>query len=896
MKKRTLKIIILMFVIMASGCLRSIGPGNVKDSDILINFNNKANFGSVILKEGWNVASSSNINDDGGALSEPGYLTSGWYIASIPKTVMAVLVDNGVYKAPYFGKNLADIPGVNPHGLDVSAVAMPPNSPFRDSWWYRTEFEIVDMGNGSRFWIDFKGINYRANIWLNGSKLADSKDVCGTYRQYEFEVTNFLKEGRNALAVEVFAPRNKDLAFSWVDWNPVSPDRNMGIWRDVVLRKSGPVAVRYPHVTSDLPLPDTDMADLTVSADLVNALDRQIKGSLTGAIENIQFSKEVVLSPNETKTVVISKTDCPKLHIQNPRLWWPAKVGEQNLYDLGIEFVIDGEVSDMQKTRFGIREITYVIEEPNSRVFSINGERVLIRGAGWAPDMMLRSDPDRIKTELKYVADMNLNTVRLEGKHEVDRFYELCDEIGILVIAGWCCCHHWEHWRKWDKEDYLVAKLSQHDQVRRVRNHPCMLAWMNGSDNPPPPDVEKMYLKVLDDLGWNNPTISSATETPTKISGKSGVKMTGPYEYVPPVYWYQDKKRGGAHGFNTETSPGPAIPPIESLVQMLPPEHLWPIDDYWNFHAGRSQFADIEIFSRALDQRYGKSVSAKDFSIKSQAMTYEGQRAMFEAFGRNKYEATGVIQWMLNDAWPSIIWHLYDYYLRPAGGYFGTKKACEPLHIQYSYDDRSVMIVNSLYEDFKDLKARAVVYDIEMNEKFNLEKIVDVQKDAVAFVLTVPKTDDISDTYFLRLTLLGKSGEERSDNFYWLSKKPDEMSWAGSTWYYTPVKSYADMKDLQELPKVDLDAVALIEKNGKVNITIKNSGNSLAFMVRLRMIDGVSKEEILPVFWDDNYFSLLPGEMKTIAAEYQTDFVSNQKTMINISGWNINDQSVGLDE
>jgi exo-1,4-beta-D-glucosaminidase len=280
-------------------------------------------------------------------------------------------------------------------------------------------------------------------------------------------------------------------------------------------------------------------------------------------------------------------------------------------------------------------------------VFKINGKNILIRGAGWAPDMLLRSTPERQEAEIRYVRDMNLNTIRLEGKMEDEHFLELCDRYGILLQAGWCCCDHWETWAAWDAEDYTVSAESLKDQIRRLRSHPSLFDWLNGSDGPPPPKVEEMYVKVLKDLQWPNPFQSSATAKSTTVTGPTGLKMTGPYEYVAPSYWLTDTKRGGAHGYNTETGPGPAVPPLESLRKMLPKEHLWPIDEVWDFHAGGGAFRNLKVFTEALNARYGTAASVEDYVLKAQVLAYEGQRAMFEAFGRNKYTSTGVIQWML---------------------------------------------------------------------------------------------------------------------------------------------------------------------------------------------------------------------------------------------------------
>ena len=396
-----------------------------------------------------------------------------------------------------------------------------------------------------------------------------------------------------------------------------------------------------------------------------------------------------------------------------------------------MEFEANGAVSDHSSTEFGIREITSDFNSVGGRAFHINGKNILIRGGGWTPDLMLRETSQRLHDEFRYVRDMGLNTIRLEGKLETQEFFDLADRQGILVMAGWCCCDFWERWPRWQPQDFEIAKQSLRDQIYRLRSHPSLVMWLNGSDNPPPPDVEQMYLDVEKELFWPNPVVSSATGKKTSVTGDSGVKMTGPYEYVAPSYWEVDTPQGqpdrkqcnpggcgGAYGFNTETSMGPAVPPVESIRAMVGKDHMWPIDDVWNYHAGGGEFKTIGVFSEALANRYGKSDNVEDFATKSQLQTYEGVRAMYEAYSRNKYQATGVIQWMLNNAWPSMIWHLYDYYLRPGGGYFGAKRAMEALHPIYGYDDHSIWVVSSQYEDAKGLKLTTKIYNLDMTEKF----------------------------------------------------------------------------------------------------------------------------------------------------------------------------------
>ncbi len=686
----------------------------------------------MLLRQGWTIQSSTDVREGGDLISTPWFNPRGWYNATLPSTVLSALVRDRVYPDPYEGMNLRSIPGTfYPIGSNFSGIEMPPDSPFRHSWWYRTNFKLSADYKGKTIWLGFDGISFRANVWLNGHQIVSADKLAGTWRLFEFNVTSeALPDATNSLAVEIFPPLPHDLATTFVDWNPQPPDKNMGLWRDVYISATGPAAIRFPSVSTHFNLPSTEVADLTVRAEVKNGENRVVEGVLKGAIESIEFSQPVRLNPHETRVVHFTPDQFPQLKVKNPRLWWPVQAGEQNLYPLELQFEVDGKVSDTSKIRFGIREVTSELDSQGHRLFHINGKNILVRGGGYSFDMLLRSTPEQQEATLKYVRDMNLNAVRFEGKLEDDHFLELCDREGILVLAGWCCCDHWERWQSWDDEDYVVAAASLRDQLRRLARHPSVFDWLYGSDNPPPPDVERMYLGIIKEVEWPNPYQSSATAKTTPVTGATGVKMTGPYDYVVPSYWLTDTKYGGAHGFNTETSPGPAPPPIESLRRMLPEDKLWPINPEWNYHAGGGVFGTIQLFTDALDARYGKANSVEEYAKKAQMMAYEGERAMFEAYGRNKFTSTGVIQWMLNNAWPSMIWHLYDWYMRPGGGYFGTKKANEPLHVQYSYDDRSIVVVNSFMKPFSGLKVTAKVYNIDMAEKFSKEATSDVAENS----------------------------------------------------------------------------------------------------------------------------------------------------------------------
>jgi exo-1,4-beta-D-glucosaminidase len=856
----------------------------------------------LLLRKGWSIESSEHVRADGKALSMPGFSTRGWYRATLPSTVVSALVSGRLYPDPNFGTNLRTLPGASyPIATNFSNVPMPPESPFRSSWWFRADFQVPAEFAGKTVRLHFDGINFRANVWLNGRQIAASDKMAGAWRLFEYDVTGVARPGQmNALAVEIFPPSPEDLAITFVDWNPQPPDKNMGIWRDVRLSAGGPVALRWPQVVTKLNIPKNDQAELTVSADLRNDSNKPVKGLLKCSIDAIEFSQGVTLAPGETKEVVFDPARYLQLNLANPRLWWPTQTGPQNLYPLNMAFSIGGKVSDQAAIRFGVRQVASYIDELKHRRFQVNGKDILIRGAGYSFDMMLRSTPENQEAQLQYVRDMNLNSIRLEGKLEDTHFLDLCDEYGIIVLAGWCCCDHWERWKAWDDEDRLIANESLKDQIHILRHHASVFNWMNGSDNPPPADIEKGYLNILEGYRWPDGVMSSATEQPTTVSGETGVRMTGPYEYLAPSYWLLEKKdRGGAHGFNTETSCGPAVPPIESLKQMLPGDHLWPIDATWNFHAGGGVFRDLHVFTEALNTRYGAATGIEDYAQKAQVMAYEGHRAMFEAYGRNKYTSTGVIQWMLNNAWPSMIWHLYDYYLRPGGSYFGAKKGCEPLHVQYSYDDASVVVVNSYYKAFPGLKVKARIFNLDMTEKFSKEAGLDVGEDSSMRVFTIPALSGLSSTYFLRLDLLGAKGESLSSNLYWLSTKKEELDWEHSAWYYTPTKVFDDLTALQTLPQVELKMASTSKVQGErgiTRVTVENPGKNIAFFVRLK-VDKPSGEEVLPVLWQDNYFSLLPGEKREVTATYKLKDLAPagqgpeaSKTLqpvLEVSGWNI---------
>jgi len=851
------------------------------------------------LHSGWRMESACKTSAKADAISTPGFDDSKWHPAVVPGTVVGTLVTDKTLPDPNYGENLKSFPGAfNDNKHQAANLDMPAGSPFRCSFWFRTEFAAPAEYADRLVWLNFLGINYRANIWLNGKQLANRDEVAGAYRAYEFRVSDLLnKTGKNALAVEIFTPEKKDLALTWVDWNPTPPDKDAGMWREVFLTSSGAVSLRHPFANAKLSS-DYKSAMLILSAELRNAAEHPMKVKFEVQLSGILLTQSVELAAKESRIVRFSPDQYPQLKLNDPHLWWPYQMGEPYLYKARFWVNVADAPSDSAEVNFGIREVTSELTETGGRLFKVNGKRVLIRGAAWAPDMLLRWDSNKVAADLAYVKDMGLNTIRLEGKVDREEFFEGTDRLGILVMPGWICCDMWEHWNKWTPETRKIAAASLVDQISRLRNHPSVFVWLYGSDGPPPAEIETMYLDILKQLEWPNPTVSSASATPTKVTGKSGVKMTGPYEYVPPMYWLSDKNAGGAWGYNTETSPGPAIPPKESLEKFIPENHLWPIDDYWNFHAGGERFTTIDVFRDALEKRYGAPTSLDDFERKAQAMTYDNERSMFEAYGRNKYVSTGVIQWMLNNAWPSLIWHLYDYYLVPAGGYFGTKKAMEIVHVQYDYDTDSVSVVNGKYEDLKGYKVSAKLYNIDAKEAASMDKTIDLNADAATKAFDLPKPANLSTTYFLKLQLHDASGALVSDNFYWLSTKPDTMDWKHKKdTVYTPQKDFADLTGLNSLPQVKLDVGAIGNTAGEANevrVHIKNPSNAVAFMVHLRLSKRETGEDVTPIFWSDNYFSLMPGEEKNVAGQFATSSLVGKHAVLTVDGYNVTPVTDGI--
>jgi len=846
----------------------------------------------------WQIQSSAKAQQGGADISSPGYAARGWYPVSGRATVMAGLLENGTYKDVFYGDNLR-------------AVQVPDASGnlFVNPWWYRSTFTLAGGAPGLRTLLRSNGIIASADVWVNGHLVADHAAVAGAYPVHEFDVTRWVHAGANTLALRVHpADPRRSLSIGWVDWNPTPPDNNMGPWRGVDIVRTGPVELRYPQVTSVLSLPGLARAALSVKVQAHNLDAVAHTATITGEVAGVSLRRTIRLAPGQTQTVSFSPKSDPGLDLSHPRIWWPAGMGAHSLYSLQMVATVDGATSDRAGTTFGIRSVSSRLTRQGYRQFLVNGEPVLIRGAGWAPDMFLRSDPRRMEAEFSYIRNLGLNAIRSEGKLEDARFYDLADRDGIMVLAGWQCCDKWESAAKtggapWDAADEKVAAASMASEARLLRNHPSVIGFLIGSDNAPPPAIAKMYVDTLHAEDWPMPIVAAASDQATAVTGPSGMKMAGPYAWVPPAYWYADKL-GGAFGFDSEVSAGADIPRLEDLTRMLSPqelEALWKYPQLRQYHASAawSPFAKITPFDTALAKRYGAPRSLADYVAKAQLENYDNVRAQFEAFNARMDAATpstGMVYWMLNNAWPSLHWHLYDYFLNPAGAYFGAKKANEPLHIQYSYDTRAIMLVNHTLTDEHGLQASIRVRNLDGSVLY-AQRLRDIELagNRTRQVATLPVPAGLSRTYFVELALASADGTPLSRNVYWLSTQPDRLDWAHSNWYLTPATQYADLSALQSLPAATSEVRASTRHEGGENVTtvtltVPASSRAVALFQHLSIRQAAHGELALPIRWSDNDVTLWPGESLTLTAHYAAQ--GTAAPVVEVGGWNVPARSV----
>ncbi len=854
-----------------------------------------------LLTNNWYLQTSKKINVLGKELSSTAISKSDWYKARVPSTVLATLIANGLYPNAYVGTNLEQIP----------------KKQFTVPWWYSTKFKLTKKQVSQTICLHINGINYKANIWLNGNLVASYQDINGAFRIKEFAISKNALVGINRLAIEVIPPQPGDFSIGFVDWNVPPPDKNMGIFREVSLLFTNKVAIQKPIIVSDLDTDTLASADLKISADLVNFSDQKVTGVFICKSQNKVLKKQVEIPANSTVNTVLNSLEYPELLIKNPKVWWPNTMGNPNLQTASLSFIVQKEVSDTQIITFGIRKVEDYINKEGHKGYKINGKKLLIKGGGWADDLFLQDTHQSLEAQISYVKHLNLNCIRLEGFWGKDSYiYDLCDKYGILIMVGWSC--QWEHEEYLGKpidpryggviepnEIELIAQ-SWEEQIIWLRQHPSIFVWCVGSDMVPHPELEKKYIKSFATYDNTRPYLNSTggvgseqgivtnTEIISEISGSSCVKMLGPYAYTPPLYWFTNQHLGGAYGFNTETCPGANVPPLASLKNMLPKENHWPIDAVWEYHCGSNAFSTLERITTALENRYGKANGIKDYAFKSQVLNYELMRPMFEAFIANQPKSTGIIQWMLNSALPQMYWQLYDTYLQPNGAFYATKKACSSLHVIYRYGKNDIYLANNSLGKHLNLTVLVRIFDLESKEILNLEWKGNIASNTSQCVIELPQLNFTSDVLFIDCRIKDEFEHEVDTNFYWLSKKEDVLDYdAGKEleWeYYTPSKQFADFTALSKLTTANLLTDYNYSQEGELGIitlSIKNASNTIGFFIVFNLLNQLSKEPILPVFWNDNYFSLLPNEERTFTSKFKTLDANNLKPLLKVEGWNV---------
>ncbi|MFG1708134.1 glycoside hydrolase family 2 protein [Nonomuraea sp. M3C6] len=848
------RVLALLLLIFATGVVSTGSAG--------------AAVGSTELTAGWALRSATGLADTGATISQVGYGTAGWQPVTLPSTVLAGLVAGGVYQNVYFGQNLKNVPDLT--GQD---------------WWFRGEFTAAASAPGQVYWLRFKGLSYRAQIWLNGVQL--DANAVGTFANHEYNVTSVINPGAaNALAIKVTPPAHdcKDLSTCTVDWNPEVPDMNAGLWNSTFLDTTGPVALRDPYVKTTL---SGTAADLTVYVDAINATNAPVTTTVSGTITKtgqttLSFSQNVTLNAGERKEVAFAP-----IHVTNPVLWWPYQFGSPELYRL----TVSAGTSDTKAIDFGIRQFTDYRTTVNGTSFAgykVNGQPILLRGGGYVWDMMQRWDAKTNAAHIAYVKGMGLNTIRLEGTLGNEELYDLADRNGIMIMPGFVCCSAWENDSSWTAEQEQVAQKSLESQMRALRQHAATFMWNYGSDQPPTAAHLAAYKNVATALHWQNPTLDNVA---TWANPDAGMKMDGPYVWEPPVLWWDQSRAGSAFGTTGEEGTE-SPPPLESLERFLAPADQWPIGATFNYHAGkpRSVFDNITPFTDGLNKRYGIATSAADYSRKSELQNYENTRSFFEAWSAKQHvQSFGSIFWMLNNAWPSVHWNLYDYYFKPGGGYFGARKATEPVHISYDYFTRNVHVVNSTLTARSGLTATAAVYNLpDLTQKYSTSVPVTAPANAGTQVLTIPALTGLSGTYLIRLQLKDAAGAKVSDNVYWYSTSPDTLS-NKSNWYRSTPKNYANLTGLNGLATANVTATATRTVSGTqetVTITLANPAG-LAFFVRPEITAGNGGREVVPVSYTDNYVTFWPGESTTITAVYQTADLGGQQPYLRVRGYNV---------
>ena len=828
----------------------------------------------VTIEGGWQLQDVAKAPQSGAQVASAGFDTKGWYAATVPGTVLTSLVNDHVYPEPLYGEN--DRPEIIPESL------------CHTSYWYRTVIQVPREYKNHRVWLNFDGINYAAEVWVNGAKMGN---IRGAFIRGIFDITAQVKPGKPAVVAVLVAPQphpgvphehtwrdgvgqNGGISaidgptflstIGW-DWLNAVHDRDTGIWQKVFLSATGPVVLQNPLVTTDLPLPRTDSSDVTVQTTVENVSDAPQTGVVQGTIENITFERQVELAPHSTQTITFDAKNTPALHMDHPRLWWPNGYGAQEMYRLHLTFNIGKSTSDSEDGDFGVRKISYSVPGTDTLTISVNGVPVFIRGGDWGLDEALKRIPrERLDTEIHLHQLAHLDLIRnWVGQSTGEDFYELCDKYGILV---------WDEFFQPnpgdgpDPDDLDTYIANVRDKVLRFRNHPSIVLWCARNEGYPPQEIDAALRKVLGEL---EPT---RRYQPSSTDG-AGVRSHGPYSWRAPREFYTITD----DYFKTETG-SMSVPTLESVHGMMPKKDWETIDDDWAAHDMAKGNGHGDLYPGIIAARYGKFANLADFVRKAQLANYEAFRAMYE--GRNArmfHPATAVITWMSNPAQPSFIWQIYHYDLEPMSSYFAVMHASEMVHIQFNEANGQVQVINNTPAPLTGLVAHVNVYNLDGTLAYRHDTPVTAAAEAATDLGTIDLPANLSRVHFVALSLADpqKPGTtDLSENFYWEAGPGDSD----------------DLTDLDKMTPVTLQAQSLEQKdeNGMrtVTITLQNPSANIALMahVQLRRKSG---ERVLPVFYSDNYVTLLPHSGTSIEMRAALSDFAGEDPLVTVDGWNV---------
>jgi exo-1,4-beta-D-glucosaminidase len=866
-----------------------------------------------------------------------------WLPVKVPCTVLTGLVANRVYPDPYSGMNNMLIPDASDEfnkTYNLEQYSHLPNvgNPWKKPYWYRTTFKVPAADKGRHFQLIFKGINYRAAVWINGQQLADSTQMAGMFAEYSFDVSkNILAGEENALGVKIYPldfpglPAKEQLkamddffenggptgdigknvtmvcSVGW-DWMPPVRDRNMGIWQPVILRTSGDVTIVQPQIITELPsLPDTSVAKLSLNLNLSNHSSKPSKGTLSVSINpenftgsSLQFSKEVTISANAQSTVALNATNTPGMLIKQPRLWWPNGYGQANLYRIRLKYESNGVCTDDTSFVFGIRTIGTKAEEVPGKLlrreFFVNGQRIQLTGGAWVPDMMLNRDSSRYDAELHLCRNSNINLVRIWGGGVTpnDTFFDLADRYGLLVWSDFWVTGDTHGEFKGSTDWPLQPEIFEKNVINtiyRIRNHASLLLWTGGNEGHIRKDVyEKMRESVIK-LDGTRPFIPSSSgyaKLPEGFSGSwpdnkaAGVYSSGPYTWQDSREYYRLADNAKDWVFKDETGL-PSQPTYNSLIKIIP-NLVWdtklpfPLNHSWGYHDAATGNGKYDQYYEAMVKRYGPPKSMEEFSDKMQLMNATGYQGTFEAAGHKLNDIGGIMLWKLNAAFPSVAWQVYDWYLEPNAGYYFMQNSCEPVHVQLNPLDFVVSVINRTYRAIPNLTVEADVYGLD-------SKLLSHQSAKVSLAISDVKENfslsnvlaGSKEVNFVVLNLKDSSGKVISHNTYWLSADNNYTS-------------------LQTMPRTKVATTVLNEEQIRSETvwTLKftNSSKKLAFFINPRLMG--NDKEILPAFWSSNYFSLAPGESMIAKVSASTAALTGKKIEMLVKGWNVEKNTFSL--